>query len=85
MLAVCEHNVHQSTHTHKHMNTNTHRTTVAGLEKRYIPDPKQVTCTSGTAGPIRLSFTNVSGLLILTFVVLFLGLGIGKFFARLSS
>jgi len=50
---------------------------VAGLEKRFVPDPAKVSCTAGTSGPIQLSFTNIQGLFTLTMIILIVGLIVG--------
>jgi len=63
-----------------HARTHVHWTTVKHLQERYIPNPDEVSCAATKSGPIQLSFQNISGLLILCAVVVFVGLVVGKFF-----
>ena len=50
---------------------------VSSLESRFVPDSAEATCASGSSGPIQLGFANVSGLFMVTCILLFLGAGIG--------
>ena len=63
-----------------HACTHVHRTTVKNLQERYIADPDEVSCAARQSGPLQLSFSNISGLLILCAVVIFVGLVVGKLF-----